>query len=338
MKMFTMFLASLAVLALAFVAMAQDQPAPTTQPAATTQPADAPQTEVLPPGVLAKVNDSVLTQQVIDAQRKYQMIPEYAKLPEIVNRWIDAEIKAQEARRLGLDRDPDIKANLTAVNTQVLAHMLIKHLQNQVQVTEAEMREFYDNNSDDRTFHEENILSFELIATKDKQAAMDIKKQLDSREPWAELLKSHEVETCNITGLTSATITDMRGEDIGTIVGPQFLRNAMIAARRKSTKPSKPLRFHRGKGWALLKIIESKPGALKPFDQVQKLLEQRMISDKKRAIIRELPQQLKDKANIVQAPETLLTTPRRKPATGPAIIEGGPGGPKPPQPPAPGTK
>ena len=336
MKMFTMFLASLAVLALAFVAMAQDQPAPTTQPAATTQPADAPQTEVLPPGVLAKVNDSVLTQQVIDAQRKYQMIPEYAKLQEIVNRWIDAEVKAQEARRLGLDRDPDIKQILAAVNTQVLAHMLIKHLQNKVQATEAEMREFYDNNSDDRTFREENILSFELIATKDKQAAMDIKKQLDGGEPWAQLLKSHEVETCNITGLTSATITDMRGEDIGTIVGPQFLRNAMITARRKATKPSKPLRFHRGKGWALLIITASQPGALKPFEQVQELLEQRMISDKKRAIIRELPQQLMDNAKIVKAPEVLATP--KKPATGPGIIEGGPRGPRPPQPPAPGTR
>ena len=94
-----LFLVVLMILALT----AENSFAQPSQAATTTAPsAETKESAVGDEDFVAKVNDAVLTPQMVQAQRKYFSIPKQVKDSEIATRWIDTEIMAQEATRRGI--------------------------------------------------------------------------------------------------------------------------------------------------------------------------------------------------------------------------------------------
>jgi len=271
---------------------------------ATVQPEPQPAAEAaatLDEGVLVKVNDSVLTKALVEAQKKY-FIPAYVKLPEITDRWIETALMTQEAKRRGMDKDEEIKMVLDAISDQVLASILVKQEQSNVVIDEADAKEFYEKNQDNRMFRAADILTFEVIVTKTKQQAEEILAAMNDNETWQDLVKANEQQTCKITGLSSATVKEMTSDELSNIGGRDLRRNVMRAARTLNTI-TKPARLR--KGWTLTKVSEKKSGGIKPFEQVKDRIKQTLAQKKKSLVGENLVATLKLQATIIKSPELL---------------------------------
>lgn len=97
-------------------------------------------------GVLAQVNDAVLTEE--DLQRLVP--PELregitgAEIRDVLDRWVNTELLYQKARRDGVDRDPAVAARLRDMERDLLAdEVLQRELTARVQVSSDELRAYY---------------------------------------------------------------------------------------------------------------------------------------------------------------------------------------------------
>lgn len=103
---------------------------------------------------LAKINGSTLsledfTRRYAESQRVFQMKPVTKQriLDEIINR----EIAIQEAKKEGLDRDPEIQDRIGTVLFQSLLEKKLKPEIEKIHVTDADAKSFYSRNPEIRT-------------------------------------------------------------------------------------------------------------------------------------------------------------------------------------------
>jgi len=290
MKLYSFCLASMLVLA-GVCGAAEETEAPKSP---TTQPA-------LPAGVVIKVNDSALTQATVDSMRKY-LVPQWMKLTDLANRWTDDELMAQEARRRGIDKDPDAKRIMKVMEAYVLKTILIKQIQQAEKVTEEDIKKYYEENKDKPMFRESDRVTFTFIAveTENKGELEKIKKQVDEGASWDEMVKKHEERSCQVTGLPTATVKEMPLDDLRSAVGPQFRFNVQRAKLNEVTGPRK---FRRG--WMLVKLTAKEKGPQKSYEQMKERIKPIVERQKKGQAARKLQEELKAKATIIKSQQLL---------------------------------
>jgi parvulin-like peptidyl-prolyl isomerase len=131
---------------------------------------------------VAKVNGKVITLEELNA--KYQQSLQFyqAKTPTkkgLLDDLVKRELGIQEAKKLGLDRDPEV---IDAMNTVLFNALVTKKLSKefeQITVSDSEAKDFYAKNPEIRTSHIFVAAPINVSAEEDKKAHARIQKIYD---------------------------------------------------------------------------------------------------------------------------------------------------------------
>ena len=203
-------------------------------------------------------------------------ISRQAILDELINR----EILLQEAKKLKLNKDKRVKAEIENAKTNILIQTLISRSPAAQPVTDKEMKKVYDEQigkADPKEYKARHIL------VKDEATAKKIIKQLNDGANFEELAKTE-----------STGPSGKNGGDLGWFSAAQMVPefSKAVASMKKGTHSQKPVKTQFG--WHIIKLEDSRKRELPKFEAVKKQIAP-MIQNKR---LQEYVLQLRSKAKI----------------------------------------
>ncbi|SNR68527.1 hypothetical protein [Desulfurobacterium atlanticum] len=165
--------------------------------AVTTAPA------IAKPKVLAKVDNVVITSEDLNALLE-TLPPQYDKndpkiKKELLNYLIEQEILVQEAKKRGIDKDPEVKRQIDNAVKQILATALLnKNIsQKEFEVTDKELKGYYEKRKNELKGMDGKPVPFDQIKAFLKAQLIKEKQQKAVEKYINSIKKNHKVE---ITG------------------------------------------------------------------------------------------------------------------------------------------
>lgn len=246
--------------------------------------------------VIARVNASVLTKQEFA-----ESIPvglgeiSIAGKEDIVRQWVDGELLYQEAKRLGLHKDPKMARQIKENEKVLLANYLIqKEILDKQLVDEAEARAYFDKHQEE--FQTELRISQILVGS--KAEADKIKEQLDQGADFQAVVRQSSRDS----------LSRARGGDLGGYFRrgsgsiPLEFEEAVFSL--KVGEISKPIKL--SDGYRIIKVTERRPISEKvKFEDVREGLLYVLNIDTKRKAYEQLVDRLKAKSKVESHPERL---------------------------------
>ena len=215
MKLWPTLALSLGLLACNEPALQQAQP-DAGPPVAGLSPADAAR-------VVARVGDRTIT--LADFARTLERMDQFDRLRyqtkdrrrELLQEMIDVELLAAEAKRLGIDKEPEAEDAIRTILRDAILAQSREGVPTPAQLGDQEIRAFYEAHLDKFTEPERRRVAAIVVA--DKKEAQKIHKdalQLKTQAEWGELFFKHSITAPKLRGPT--TPAELAG-DLG-IVGP----------------------------------------------------------------------------------------------------------------------
>lgn len=262
-------------------------------------PALPPQTPDELAAPLAKVDDVVITvgefQERINKQSPYirQRYTSLEQKREFLDNMIRFEIMAKEAFRRGLDKHPDVVRTMKQVMIQKLMKAELASTLKPEDITEAEMRAFYDSHADEYNKPEEMRVAAIIVGSKSK-AEMVAKKA-----------KGDEGKTPKgfrrlVSKYSQDDKTKIRGGDLryfgrdSTEVPKPVVEAAFTLD--KSGDVAGPIRA--GGRYYIIKHTGKRKAVTKGFDSVKRQLQNRIYRDKRTQAQKDFIGGLRKKARI----------------------------------------
>ena len=225
---------------------------------------------------LAKINGTVIT--VEDFEKKYRESLRFFRhkaptkknvLDDIINR----ELGIQEARKQGLERDPEVRDR---VNTVLYHSLLDKRLAakfDTIQVTDKDVEEYYSSNPEVRTSHIFVQVRYDANAAQDKAALEKIRKIETT-------LKNGDKSFAEIARTYSEGVAAASGGDIDfqtkDKLDPVYYQTAVALKKPGNVSGIVRTQF----GYHIIKLT-----AVRDFKDVDKGTYKRIIFDERRAQI-----------------------------------------------------
>ena len=249
--------------------------------------------------VIAKVNNISITKE--EFLKESQLVPEWAKqnfsTKDGKERFLDELIKKeliyQDAKNKGLDKDKDILAQVEEFKKMTLLSLVLKkEIEEKVQVSDEEAKDFYNKNQDKFKKGEEIKASHILVDT--EKEAKDILAKLKKGEDFAKLAMA----------LSKDKGSAAKGGDLGS-----FTRGRMVPEFEEaafSLKPgevSAPLKTQFG--YHIIKVTESKEGAMTPFEEAKETVKRQLISEKQKSAFDAYVEGLKKKSKVTTESKAL---------------------------------
>jgi peptidyl-prolyl cis-trans isomerase C len=227
------------------------------------------------------------------------------QINKLLERQIDNILFAQEARRLKVDENPEVKYKLEEFTKGILTQALIEETVNKnVTVTDKEVEAYYNNNKEDFLVPEKIKVSHILIAVasdagedvkgEKKKQAEQILYKVKAGENFAELAQQYSDDTA----------TKKRGGIMGFF--PKGSKNAEleeIAFRLKKDEVSEIVITD--KGYHIVKLLDRKEGTTKTLEESRKKINNTLTQQKRNEAIQDLLKDLKARTKVEIYQETL---------------------------------
>ncbi|MEW6571171.1 MAG: peptidylprolyl isomerase [Nitrospirota bacterium] len=225
---------------------------------------------------LAKVGNVRITQQ--ELAREMKNLPEFAqKLFEgpggrekFLEELIKKELLYQEALKKGIDRDPELRGKIEDFKKiTLISSLLEKEIEAKADITDQEMRDYYEKNKED--FASINQIRASHILVKTEEEAEKILERLKKGEDFAEIAKKSSLDEGSAKN----------GGDLGYFSPGQMVPEfEKAAARLKTGELSKPVRTKFG--YHIIKVTDKKSGQTVEFEKVKNLIFQRLSAEKQK--------------------------------------------------------
>jgi len=239
--------------------------------------------EILQDGVEARVNGTKISStavDIIEAQIKKASEGSVSRI-EIVNQLIDLAILSQAAESNSIHEDPAIIEALKLQYEQTLASAYIAVLSQNVEVSDTEIREEYDNQVDNIEPTEFNARHI-LVDT--RAEAVQIISKLENGNDFAELAKEYSTDS-------SAAIGGQLGWiNIETYM-PEF--KAAVEVMEVGARSREP--FETKFGWHVLNLIDTRGPPPPDYLDVQSELKGVIVNRK----VNDLVKEMRTKSDIV---------------------------------------
>jgi peptidyl-prolyl cis-trans isomerase C/peptidyl-prolyl cis-trans isomerase D len=244
---------------------------------------------------LARVNGTVITLQDFEARYKQSLTFFQAKPPtrkNVLDEIIKREIGIQQAKKMGLDKDPAVVDQIDNVLFQAYLTKKLSKQFDAIHVTDEEAKDFYANNPEIRTSHIFVAVRPDAKPeeVKDAKAKIEeLQKKLDSGMGFAEVAQKFS------EGQVAA-----QGGDIGWQT-----RNGMdpayyAAAKRLSVGHVSPI-VRSQFGFHIIKLTGKRS-----WDDVDRPMIKRIVfDDRRQAIYDQFMNQLRSQASVVVHSELL---------------------------------
>lgn len=242
---------SLATL-MAVPAFAADQKAPAAPASAASAPANDP--------VVAKVNGQILHRSDLEmalrnAPPQIQQAPREQIYMQLLNSMSNGLLLAQAGRKAKIDAVPAVKSQLAIADNEIIADAYVASIARS-QITEAKLREAYDQYAKNMSGQEEVSARHILVPT--EQEAKDIIEQLKKGTDFATLAKD---KTTDPSGKTS-------GGDLGYFTKadmvPEFANAAFALKKGEYTQTPVHTQF----GWHVIKLEDRRQGKAGTYEQI----------------------------------------------------------------------
>lgn len=243
---------------------------------------------------LAKVNSSVITLESFNSKYQENLKFFRYKIPtkkNVLEEMINRDVGVQEAKKLGLDRDPEV---IERINTVLYHSLLDKKLASKfdsIQVSNEELENYYKVNPEIRTSHLFVQVRFDATAKQEKDAK---EKILKIQAKLNEALRSGKESFSDIARAYSEGVAAPVGGDIDFQTKDK-LDPAYYQAAVALKKPGNISNVVRSQfGYHIIKLT-----AVRDLKDVDRGLYKRLIFDEKRAkLFEDYMEDLRKKATI----------------------------------------
>jgi peptidyl-prolyl cis-trans isomerase C len=192
---------------------------------------------------------------------------------EFLDRIVRFELLAQAARRAGLDKHPDVLRAKKETMVQKLSRKMFRKAFKPSEITEAELKSFYEKHKDDYNKPAMVRVSHILVKTKEKaRQLLDRAKKMNGRE-FRNLAKEESLDT----------ETRMRGGDLryfpkDTKKLPKPIVEVAFSLKKRGEMGG-PVKT--AKGWHIVRMSGRRRPISRDFHQVRQLLRNRVLRQKR---------------------------------------------------------
>jgi parvulin-like peptidyl-prolyl isomerase len=239
---------------------------------------------------VAKVGDATLTRDALQKRMALEgLSPD--REAEFIERWVNRELLVQEAKRRGFGKSEALKLELENVEKQVLINQMVeREFAGRIQITDAEVQEYYDKNKPDFQVDEEEVHLFDL-QTKSQAEAEGALQEIRAGKSFEQVARDRS------TGAFRET-----GGDLGFVRKNELpVELSRIAFVLPEGGVSGALKS--GEGFHVLKAQKKRgKGSTKDLNDVKAEILERLRVNKERAVYYDLLYDLKAKSTVFIAP------------------------------------
>ncbi len=241
--------------------------------------------------VLAEVNGHVITTD--DFRKEADRLPPYLRpmvqsaegKKELLDSMVFREIILEKARKEGIDKSKEVTDLLEDLRKRVIAETYLKKkVEQDAKISDAEMKNFYEQNKERFKSGEEVRASHILVKT--EKEAQDIMAQLKKGAGFEELAKKYSQDS-----------TAAKGGDLGW-----FPRKAMVPEFEKAAFGLKEGELSgivkTNFGFHIIKVTGKRPAGERSFDEVKDQIKANLLPAKQQEIVQKLREDLKKNAKI----------------------------------------
>ena len=241
--------------------------------------------------LLAEVNSAKITTG--DLEQEIENLPEYLKAmsntpqgrQEILETMIMRELALQQATKEGLNKGAEYEQRLLALKKNLIIELYLKKkFETEVQISDAELKNFYNQNIE--KFETGEQIRASHILVKSEEEAKDILAKIKAGGNFEELAKEN-----------SADSSAKNGGDLGW-----FGRNSMVPTFEKTA-----LALKEGQisdvvktefGYHIIKLTGKRPAGSRSFDEVKDQIKGAIMPSKQKEVFEKLKEDLRKNAKI----------------------------------------
>lgn len=218
------------------------------------------------------------------------------ELKEAVNQYVGMQVAAEAAAKTGLDKDPEVKAQLGLSRMNVLSESLLQRYLDANPITDADVRAEYDAQvaATPPEYQARHIL------VDDKALAEAIIQKLEAQGDFAALAKEYSKDG-----------SARNGGDLGWFSAQTMVKEfaEAVAALEKGQFTKAPVQTQFG--WHVILLEDTRPAQLPPLNQVQDRVKQLVQRKKVAAHLQDLRKESKLDPDKLSASLTeYATTPK----------------------------
>lgn len=241
--------------------------------------------------VLADVNGTTITTG--DFNRELKNLPEYlramAETPqgrkEMLDTMVIRELILQKASKEGLDKGPELEEKLQELKKRLIVESFLKKkVESDLQVSDADLKKFYDQNIEKFKAGEQIRASHILV--KSEKEARDIQAQLKGGANFEELARKYSVDSSSAKG------GDLGWFGKGAMV-PVFEQAALSLKEGQISEPVKS-----DFGYHIIKLTGKRPAGTRPFEEVKDQIKAAVMPSKQQEVFLKIKEELKKSAKI----------------------------------------
>jgi peptidyl-prolyl cis-trans isomerase C len=238
---------------------------------------------------VAEVNGAVIT--TTDFKKEAENLPPYlrpmAETPdgkkELLDTMIIREIIMQQAQKDGIDKGQAVTDKLEELKKRVIVEAYLKKkLEQQANITDADLQKYYDQNKD--KFQSGDQVRASHILVKTEKEAQEILGQIKNGGNFEELAKKYSIDSAKAMGgdlgwfSKGSMIPDfekvafgMKVGDISNVVKTQF-------------------------GYHIIKLTGKRPAGIRSFAEAKEQIKAKLLPEKQQEIFQKLKDDLKKNA------------------------------------------
>lgn len=240
---------------------------------------------------LAEVNGNIITTD--DFRQEADRLPPYLKpmvqsaegKKELLDSMIVREIILEQAKKEGVDKDKEVSDRLEDLRKRLIVETYLKKkVEKEAQVSDADMKKFYDVNKEKFKGGEQVKASHILVKT--EKEAQDVLAQLKKGASFEELAKKYSTDS-----------TASKGGDLGW-----FPRGAMVPEFDKAAFSLKDGEMSgivkTNFGFHIIKVTGKRPAGIRSYDEVKEQIKATLLPSKQQEIFQKMKEDLKKSSKV----------------------------------------
>jgi len=241
--------------------------------------------------VMAEVNGGSITTG--DFERELKNLPEYLKAmadtpqgrKEMLDTMVIRELILQQASKDGLDKGPEIEEKLQDLRKRLVVEAYLKKkVETESNVSDEDLKKFYEQNKDKFKTGEQIKASHILVKT--EQEAKSILDQIKAGGSFEELAKKNSVDSSAAKG------GDLGWFGKGSMV-PVF-EKAALALKEGQVSDVVKSDF----GYHIIKLTGKRPAGIRPLEEVKEQIKGAIMPGKQQEVFQKIKEELKKTAKI----------------------------------------
>ncbi|MFZ3136687.1 MAG: peptidylprolyl isomerase [Thermodesulfovibrionales bacterium] len=263
--------------------------------------------------VVAKIGDRKITISEFNKMlgyldsEKQKVIEKNPQLKEVLlQQYIQGIVISNLAKKNGFDKNPELKEQLELlIDNYIAIEYLRKEVTNKVEVSEEDLKAYYESHKDEFKTPEMVRARHILIKTDPSASGEEKKKAKEKAEEILKKIKAGEDFVKLATDVSDDTATKTNGGELGF-----FSKGRMVTPFEDAAFSLKPgevsgiveTQF----GYHIIKVEEKKEPGMELFDFAKEKFRQKLLQERAKTKVTEFIEKAMKEANIELYPEILM--------------------------------